>query len=70
MWWKSHLPVNGFITRHLSPFESKVMEPLAKNWQKKTWARVCPSFLFDVFDFHYSLAFGSGSAFLCRFVAG
>ena len=40
LWWKSHIPVNGLITRHLSPFEVKVLEPLGKNFEKKTWARV------------------------------
>jgi hypothetical protein len=40
LWWKAHMPVNGHITRHLSPFESEVLKPLAKDWQKKTFARV------------------------------
>jgi hypothetical protein len=40
LWWKAHVPVDGLITRSLSPFESKVLEPLGKNFEKKTWARV------------------------------
>jgi len=36
--WKKHVPVNGMITQHLSPFEQHVVSPLFKDFNKKVLA--------------------------------
>jgi hypothetical protein len=33
--WKKHVPVNGMVTQHLSPFEQHIVSPLFKDFNKK-----------------------------------
>mmetsp|Transcript_6368 Transcript_6368/g.9673 ORF Transcript_6368/g.9673 Transcript_6368/m.9673 type:complete len:96 (+) Transcript_6368:51-338(+) len=52
-WWKAYTPMNGVVTRHLSPFEQKIVTPWLKTIPKKIQAKaklhlplMLPGFLF------------------------
>lgn len=39
-WWNGFRPVNGLITKTLSPFEQKIIESIFEDLPRKVWSYV------------------------------
>ena len=42
MWWKKHTRVNGLVIERISPYQQRIIQPLFKDFTKKTMVRPPP----------------------------
>jgi hypothetical protein len=42
-WWKGQAPLDGMVTRSLSPYEQQVVVPWLKSWPKRAYDKFMDS---------------------------